>query len=358
VNRCRIFKEDHKDRVAKAKNYGPQRPQKKRFERKKLYHYSQHRQGSSSRSAKKPTVTGDTNTSTITLKCFECGGPHLKRDCPKRTQSVTCFTCGQQGHYAKDYLGIKKEKNGNGGNENPRNNSNNNNNNNNKDNNRGRAGRPKTTKKVFAMSSTEASRSDAMIEGKCVINETFLSVMYDSGASHSFIIENYVKRLGLLTVNLSFDLSVSTPGNDPILISKACWNCPLQIKGREFLMNLFCLPLSRLEVILGLDWMSENRILLDCHRKKVIFGDHKRLDPTDLTLLTASQAKIALKEGNFRLLMVFCLDGERDLKIEKLLIVRDFPEVFLEDIPGLPPPKVEFSIDLMLGMGLISNAPY
>jgi len=42
VNRCKFFEEDHKEKVARAKNYGPQHPQKKGFERKKPYHHSQH----------------------------------------------------------------------------------------------------------------------------------------------------------------------------------------------------------------------------------------------------------------------------------------------------------------------------
>jgi len=209
------------------------------------------------------------------------------------------------------------------------------------------------------MSGMEASQSDAMIEGKCVINETFLSVMYDLGASHFFIAENCVKRLDLPVVDLPFDLSVSTPGNNPILTSKACWNCPLQIEGRYFLVNLFCLPLSGLEVILGLEWISENRVFLDCHRKKVIFGDYERLDLTNSTLLTANQVNTTLKEGTFGLLMLFCLDRERYSKIKELPIVRDFPKVFPRDIPRLPPPReIEFSIDLMPGTRPISITPY
>ena len=57
--------------------------------------------------------------------------------------------------------------------------------------------------------------------------------------------------------------------------------------------------------------------------------------------------------------MLFSLDGGKDVEIKRLPIVCEFPEVFPEDIPGLPPPReVEFSIELMPGTGPISIAPY
>ncbi len=60
-----------------------------------------------------------------------------------------------------------------------------------------------------------------------------------------------------------------------------------------------------------------------------------------------------------RFLNVPFLEGRKESKIEELPVVCEYPEVFPEDIPGLPPPReMEFAIDLVPGTGPISIAPY
>ena len=128
---------------------------------------------------------------------------------------------------------------------------------------------------------------------------------------------------------------------------------------RCFEVNLFCLPLVGLEVILGMDWLSENYILLDCHRKTIVFGDPVNPSPSSSAFLNANQVDACLKEGDFGYMVLFCLSGEKELKVAELPVVSEFSEVFPDDIPGLPPLReVEFSIDLMPGTGPISIAPY
>ncbi|GJX44125.1 hypothetical protein Tco_0260801 [Tanacetum coccineum] len=52
-------------------------------------------------------------------------------------------------------------------------------------------------------------------------------------------------------------------------------------------------------------------------------------------------------------------DKSEKKRLEDVLIVRDFPEVFLEDLPGLPPTRqVEFQIDLVPGAAPVARAPY
>ncbi|CAJ1969343.1 unnamed protein product, partial [Sphenostylis stenocarpa] len=63
--------------------------------------------------------------------------------------------------------------------------------------------------------------------------------MFDSCASHSFISYSCVERLDLPTIALPFDLSRAYPGNDPIVTTKACRECPISIDGRNFVVNLF-----------------------------------------------------------------------------------------------------------------------
>ena len=85
-----------------------------------------------------------------------------------------------------------------------------------------------------------------------------LTVLYDLGASHSFIAHSCVTALQIPISELPYDLLVSTPMNEPIRTSQVCMNVPLRIEGRVFVTNLICLPLSGLDVILGMDWLSTN----------------------------------------------------------------------------------------------------
>ncbi|XP_014490201.1 uncharacterized protein LOC106752935 [Vigna radiata var. radiata] len=100
-----------------------------------------------------------------------------------------------------------------------------------------------------------------------------------------------------------------------------CPRCLFVVEGCQFKVNLICLPLRGLDVILGMDWLSANRILIDCGEKILVFPE------------------------------------QHDHNIDHS-IVSDFLDVFLEEVSRLPPQReVEFSIDLVWGAGLVSIAP-
>jgi len=52
----------------------------------------------------------------------------------------------------------------------------------------------------------------------------------------------------------------------------------MEVEGRKYKVNLICLPLQELEVILGMDWLSANRILIDCREKRLLFPDSEGLE--------------------------------------------------------------------------------
>ncbi|RDX80953.1 putative enzymatic polyprotein, partial [Mucuna pruriens] len=78
----------------------------------------------------------------------------------------------------------------------------------------------------------------------------------------------------------------------------------------------------------------------------------------DERFLTANQAKTFLKE-NVQVYLILTLNVEKDVIVSDVSIVRDFLEVFLEDVSSLPTKhKTEFSIDLVPGIGPISITSY
>ena len=64
---------------------------------------------------------------------------------------------------------------------------------------------------------------------------------------------------------------VETPTSGYVLTSNVCLNFPVEINGRTFLIDLICLPLSQIDVILGMDRLSSNHVLLSCFDKTMVF---------------------------------------------------------------------------------------
>ena len=92
-------------------------------------------------------------------------------------------------------------------------------------------------------------------------------LLYDSRATHSFVSNACVERLGLPVGKLQCELAVSTPVSGLVRTSSLCARCLVEVEGRRYKVNLICLPLQELEVILGMDWLFVNHILIDCREK-------------------------------------------------------------------------------------------
>jgi len=108
-------------------------------------------------------------------------------------------------------------------------------------------------KRVFTLNGAEASKSKYLIQGRCFINGIPFLVLFDSGVTHSFISCLCVEKLKLSVSSLNKDLVVETPTSGSVLTSDVCLNCPVEISSRTFLIDLICLPLSQIDVILGMD---------------------------------------------------------------------------------------------------------
>jgi len=178
-------------------------------------------------------------------------------------------------------------------------------------------------------------------------------VLYDSGATHSFVLESCVQELGLLVSELQFDPVVSTTSG-LVRTSSVCAKCPVEVEGRMFKVNLICLPLQGLDVILGMDWLSSNRILIDYQEKNLLFTDLEEPE-----LLSSKGVLKEIRDG-VQCFMIFAqLEVEKEERITMIPVVREFEDVFPKEVPGLPPRReVEFSIDLVPGAGPVSIGPY
>ncbi|KAL4025986.1 hypothetical protein IC575_014392 [Cucumis melo] len=161
--------------------------------------------------------------------------------------------------------------------------------------------------KVFATNKTEAERAGTVVTGTLPVLGHYALVLFDSGSSHSFISSAFVLHARLEVEPLYHVLSVSTPSGENMLSKEKVRAFQIEIVGYVIEVTLLVLDMHDFDVILG----------MDCSRKEV------------------------------------------DVSLSSEPVVRDYPDVFLEELPGLPPYReIEFAIELEPGTVPISRALY
>ena len=95
-------------------------------------------------------------------------------------------------------------------------------------------------------------------------------MLFDSCASHPVIAASVVIELGLEVETLEEPLYVSSPLGIRARIRKICRGCELEILGTLLIVDLRIMDMSEFDVILGMDWLTDYRVVIDCERSRVI----------------------------------------------------------------------------------------
>jgi hypothetical protein len=176
--------------------------------------------------------------------------------------------------------------------------------------------------------------------GEFLVEFTLATVLFDSGASHSFIATSFVEKHGIPSTHLEIPLVTRTPGSD-LLCQLKCSQVRILLSGVVFLADLTVLPSQGIDVILGMDWLTKHKGIISCASKTVLLTDHQGKS-------VSCQAQPPAKDP-----MVF------NLAAESISVVEEFMDVFPEELPGMPPEReVEFYIDLIPGTAPIAKRPY
>ena len=103
----------------------------------------------------------------------------------------------------------------------------------------------------------------------CLLFRIWARVLFDYSASHSFIAASCVKDLGLEVETLEKSLYVNSPLGTKVSIDMICRDCELEISGILLTVDLWFMDMSEFDVILGMDWLTTHRVVIDCDRRRV-----------------------------------------------------------------------------------------
>ena len=128
------------------------------------------------------------------------------------------------------------------------------------------------------------------------------------------------------------------------MASEGCYQLPLTICRHVFPTDLIILESQGSDVILGMDWLTKFEGNIDCAHKTIL-----------LTTPEQKRIKYVARHSQMKN-QVHSLTG---VVQEEVPVVQDFPEVFPEELPGMPPDRdIEFLIELLPGTAPISKRRY
>jgi hypothetical protein len=211
--------------------------------------------------------------------------------------------------------------------------------------------------------SASFGRPDVMT-GTLLVDSHDALVLFDSGATYSFVSLEFANKANLSRQQIGQSVVVNSPGG---LISSSivCPGCVISIDDQDFVANLIVIPLKPFDVILGMDWLHRYRAVLSCFWKTVslqapsgeelIFQGNA--PPHSLFVLASLFPGQRVVKTGF--LLALAETSSTTKLIEAIPVVRDYPDVFPDELPGMPPERdVEFRIDLIPGTRPISMSPY
>ncbi|GJW17869.1 putative reverse transcriptase domain-containing protein [Tanacetum coccineum] len=237
---------------------------------------------------------------------------HLTKNCENKGPAtgsnllpviVTCYACEENGHYANQF---RKTTNNNA---------------------QGRA---------YMLRDRNAHQDPNVIIGMFLQNQLLARVLFDSGADKSFLSISLASMLNIPPITIDTFYNIEMADKNLVSINTVIQGATLTLLNQPFKIDLMPIKLSSFDVVISMDWLSK-------YHARIIYDE-----------------KVIHIPINGETLIIRVMEKKSDEKrLEDIPVIREFPEVFPKDLPGLPAfRQVEFQIDLTPGAAPIARAPY
>nr|GEU45339.1 hypothetical protein [Tanacetum cinerariifolium] len=219
---------------------------------------------------------------------------------------MTCYECGEKGHIKTNCPA------------------------------RNNPGRSGARGQAYALRDGDQNLGPNVVTGTFLLNNCYARVLFDSGSDKSFVNVNFGHLIDIEPVKVGHSYEVELADGRVVSINTILRGYALNLVNHLFEIDLMPIELGTFDVIIGMDWLILHDCIIVCGKKKV---------------------RVPLKK---RTLVVKVIEKElAERRLEDVPVICNFPDVFLKDLPGIPPPRqVEFETELVPGAALMARTPY
>nr|GEW71006.1 putative reverse transcriptase domain, ribonuclease H-like domain, aspartic peptidase domain protein [Tanacetum cinerariifolium] len=217
--------------------------------------------------------------------------------------SIICHACGEKGHYQSQCSKTNINANG----------------------------------RTYPLRDKNAHQDSNVVTGTFLLNHHPTRTLFNSGADRSFVSISFASMLNIPSITLDTTYNIEMDGN-LISTNTVIQGCTLTLLNQPFEINLMPIKLSSFDVVIGMDWLSK-------YHAKIIYDEkvvHIPIEDETLIIRAQVMEKKSVEK-----------------RLENIPVVREFPNVFPKELPGLPPVhQVEFQIDLIPKAAPVARVPY
>nr|GFB33454.1 putative reverse transcriptase domain-containing protein [Tanacetum cinerariifolium] len=191
-----------------------------------------------------------------------------------------------------------------------------------------------------------AQEDPKVVTGTFLLNNHYATVLFHSGADRSFVSTKFSTLINIKPIEIDTSYEAELTDGKIVSTNNVLKGCTLNLLNHSFPIDLMVIELGSFDVVIGMDWLSKNDAAILCGEKKVIIplknkaliieGDRNQ---SRLKIISCIKAQKYIKNGCELFLAQVTRTVSKEKRVEDVPVICDFPKVFPEDLPGLPPPR-------------------
>jgi hypothetical protein len=228
-------------------------------------------------------------------------------------------------------------------------------------------GRESRSHQIYAVvNNRQAEHQSTVVESLSMLNHINVKILFDSGATNSFISPSALEKSGLAAYEHDDFKQVEMASGEKQAVGPSVDNCIVDMGVCTTRLKVYVTALREYDLIIGMDWLAAHRALVYCFAKRVLcVDDEGRLveiqgvrRKVSLRFLSTMNVTRCLRQG-CRLYVVEVVNERKGPLLDQYPVLSEFKDVFSNELPGLPPEReLDFTIELKTSAETISKTLY